>query len=406
MTRIIINGCFGRMGQVLTSAIQNQDEMNVVAGIDLTIPPGHSGFPVYNSLETCTVDADVIIDFSHPDCIIEILPVAASRKIAVVIATTGLGQKHHDLIKKYSQNIPVFHSANMSLGINLIKDLIKKTASVLGCGYDIEIVEMHHRLKKDSPSGTGLILFNALNEVFEPKKRAVCGRESDNQLRSSEEIGIHSLRGGTIIGEHDVIFAGPDELVSIGHKAYSRQIFAQGAIQAAKYIAGKSPALYTMDKMISESNVVTNLYIVDDEVLITIGNIPAKMSVVTSLFEALSCEEVNIDMISQTIQPEGLTTVSFSLFKPDLQKTERVIKELVHKYPEVFYTTDSSVSKITVEGPGMEQQSGVAYKVFSSLEKEGISVKAVSTSETKISSIIDFGDKEKAVSILKKIFSV
>ncbi len=406
MTRIIINGCFGRMGKVLTAALNEQDDMVLSAGIDLSIPTGHSDFPVFTSLESCTVEADVIIDFSNPNSMSDLLKVAASRKIAVVIATTGLVQKHHDLIKKYSQDIPVFHSANMSLGINLVKDLIKKAALILGNSYDIEIVEMHHRMKKDSPSGTALLLYNALNEVIEPKMKSVCGRESDNQLRTSEEIGIHAIRGGTVIGEHDVIFAGPDELVKLSHRAFSRQIFAMGALKAARYIAGKNPAVYTMDKMISESNIVTDLYTVDNEVLITIANIPAKMSVVTGLLGVISQEEVNIDMISQTNQAGGLITVSFSLFRSDLLKTEKVIKDLIKQYPEVYYICDTEVTKITVEGPGMEQQSGVAYKVFSSLEKENIQVKAVTTSETKISSVIDIMDKEKAVTVLKGIFSI
>lgn len=403
MTRIIINGCFGRMGKVLTAALKDQDDLVLAAGIDLSVPAGHSDFPVFTSLESCNVEADAVVDFSNPDSLSKLLPAAVLRKIAVVIATTGLMQNHYDLIKKYSQDIPVFHSANMSVGINLVKDLIKKAALILGNSYDIEIVEMHHRMKKDSPSGTALLLYNALNEVLEPKMKSVCGRESDNQLRTSEEIGIHAIRGGTVIGDHDVIFAGPDELVKLSHKAFSRQIFAMGSLKAAKYIAGKKPGIYTMDKMISESNVVTDLYTIDNEVLISIANLPAKMSVVTGLLGVISQEEVNIDMISQANQAGGLLTVSFSLFKSDLLKTEKVIKNFLKQYPEVYYICDPEVSKITVEGPGMEQQSGVAYKVFSSLEKENIQVKAVSTSETKISSIIDINDKEKAVSILKEI---
>lgn len=406
MIKVIINGCFGRMGRVLIDAIQKLDDISIVAGIDLASSAGHQDFPVYTSPGECRVEADVIIDFSHPDSMHDLLKFAVLKNTAVVIATTGLEQKHHDLLLEYSQKIPVFNSANMSLGINLIKDLIKKAASILGKNYDIEIVEMHHRLKKDSPSGTALILFNALNEVLEPKMGAICGRESNNMLRTSEEIGIHSLRGGTIIGEHEVIFAGPDELVNIGHKAFSRQIFAQGALKAARYIAGKSPGLYTMDRMISESNVVTNLYTVDNEALVTIGNIPSKMSVIARLFEAISSEEINIDMISQTIQAGELTTVSFSIYKTDIQKTEKIIREMIKKYPEVFFLRDTEITKITVEGPGMEQQSGVAYRVFSAFEKENIAVKAVSTAETKISSIISIGDKEKAINILKNIFSI
>ena len=405
MLRIIVNGCFGRMGQVLTEAIRLRDDMEMVAGIDLK-PVLPEEFPVFTSLEACSVAADVVIDFSHPDSLFSFLPQAAAKKLAVVIATTGHGGKHLELIQKYSSEIPVFRSANMSLGINLVKDLIKKAASILGKGFDIEIVEMHHRLKKDAPSGTALLLLQGLNEILEPHLDPVYGRDSKDRLRTQTEVGIHAIRGGTVVGEHEVIFAGADEMIQIGHKAYSRQIFAQGAIKAAKYVFNKAPGLYSMDRMIGENSIVTNLYVADNEVLMTIGNIPAKMSVVTSLYGALSNEGINIDMISQTLQPGELTTVSFSLFLVDLAKAEKVVKDLITQYPAVFYQRDSDITKITVEGPGMEQQSGVAYKFFACLEKHQIMVKAVSTSETKISAIITREEKESAIKLLRDAFLI
>lgn len=405
MLRIIVSGYFGRMGQVLSSAIRSQSDLELVAGIDVKAADS-SDIPVFSSLADCTVAADVVIDFSHPDSVFTLLPQAAAKKMAVVIATTGLGEKHQDLIGLYSKDVPIFSSANMSLGINLVKDLIKRAASVLGGAYDIEIVEMHHRMKKDAPSGTALLLLNGLNEVVEPRLEPVFGRDSKDRLRAQNEIGIHALRGGTVVGDHDVIFAGTDEVITVGHKAYSRQIFASGALKAARYIHGKTPGIYTMDKMINASKVVTNLYATDDEVLMTIGNIPFKMSVVTSLYGALSNDEINIDMISQTQQTDSLSTVSFTLYLKDLTKAVKVISDFIRRYPTVSYQIDSDVSKITVEGPGMEQQSGVAYKVFSILEKQDISIKAVTTAETKISSIINRRDKEKAIVLLKEAFGI
>jgi len=348
----------------------------------------------------------VVVDFSTPDSLGSFLPQAAARKQAVVIATTGHSEEHLALLQEYSQRIPIFRSANMSLGINLVKGLIKQAASVLGKGFDIEIVEMHHRLKKDAPSGTALLLLQGLNEVLEPHLEPVKGRDSKDRLRTATEVGIHAIRGGTIVGEHEVLFAGPDELIRVGHKAYSRQIFAQGAIKAATYIVSKKPGLYSMDNLIGEESVVTNLYVADNEVLVTIGNIPATMSVVTNIYRELSNEEVNIDMISQTLQPGGLTTLSFSLFKKDLAKAEKVIKNLVAEHPSVFHQLDADIAKITVEGPGMEQQSGVAYKFFASLEARQIMVKAVSTSETKISAIVSRAERENAVGLLKEAFEI
>jgi 4-hydroxy-tetrahydrodipicolinate reductase len=394
------------MGQVISAAIALQDDLELVAGVDVKPSVVPSAFPVFSSLEACSVAADVVIDFSHPDSLFTLLPQAAAKKLAVVIATTGLEEKQQEFIQTYSKVIPIFYSANMSLGINLVKDLIKKSASVLGRGFDIEIIEMHHRLKKDAPSGTALLLLQGLNEVLEPPMTPVNGRDSKDRLRTVNEIGIHAVRGGTLVGEHDVIFAGTDELVQVSHKAYSRQIFASGALKAARYIAAKRPGFYSMDKMIGEDNVVTNLYVADNEVLITIGNIPAKMSVVTSLYGSLSNDDINIDMISQTLQPGDLMTISFSLFSRDLEKAEKIIKNLIGEYPTVFYRCDSDIAKITVEGPGMEQQSGVAYKFFACLEKDQITVKAVSTSETKISAIVNSADREAASSLLKDAFLI
>ncbi|MFA6507344.1 MAG: 4-hydroxy-tetrahydrodipicolinate reductase [Treponemataceae bacterium] len=405
MLRIIVNGYFGRMGQVIANTIRAQADLKLVAGIDVKSADSVD-CPVFPSLEACTVDADVVIDFSHPDSLFTLLPQAAAKKLAVVIATTGLGEKQQELIRSYAKDVPIFYSANMSLGINLVKDLIKKAASVLGRGYDIEIVEMHHRLKKDAPSGTALLLLNGLNEVIEPQLEPIYGRDSKDRLRTQNEVGIHSLRGGTIVGDHHVVFAGTDEVVKVSHVAYSRQIFASGALKAARYLFNKTPGIYTMDKMINENNIVTNLYAADDEVLMIIGNIPFKMSVITSLYGALSKEEINIDMISQTQQSDEVSTVSFSLFMKDLTKAVTVIGDFIRLYPTVSYQIDSDISKITVEGPGMEQQSGVTYKVFSCLEKQGIAVKVVTTSETKISTIIKRRDKEKAITLLKDAFGI
>jgi 4-hydroxy-tetrahydrodipicolinate reductase len=347
--------------------------------------------------------AAIVIDFSHPTLVVHLLPQAAAKKMAVVIATTGLEETQQNSYSPIESN-PIFYSATCP-GLQSGEDLIKNRFRV-GRGFDIEIIEAHHRYKKDAPSGTALLLLQGLNEVLEPPMAPVNGRDSKDRLRTVNEIGIHAVRGGTLVGEHDVIFAGTDELVQVSHKAYSRQIFASGALKAARYIAAKRPGFYSMDKMIGEDNVVTKLYVADNEVLITIGNIPAKMSVVTSLYGSLSNDDINIDMISQTLQPGDLMTISFSLFSRDLEKAEKIIKNLIGEYPTVFYRCDSDIAKITVEGPGMEQQSGVAYKFFACLEKDQITVKAVSTSETKISAIVNSADREAASSLLKDAFLI
>ncbi len=251
MVRVILIGSNGRMGQVLTSLIDAREGMAVTAGIDLNTKS--ENYPVFNSLQDFNGKADVIIDFSHPDTISGYLPEAVKRKLPVVIATTGLSDKIITMINEASEKIPVFISANMSLGINLLQQLISKAAMVLGNEFEVEIVEKHHKMKKDSPSGTALMLADSINKVKGNKFRKVCGREGTDCLRQSDEIGIHAVRGGTIVGEHDVYFTGTDEVIKIGHIAYSRNVFATGAIAAAEFLYKCKPGIYDMQDLISSS---------------------------------------------------------------------------------------------------------------------------------------------------------
>jgi 4-hydroxy-tetrahydrodipicolinate reductase len=238
------------MGQVLSDLIEQNPDAEVVAGIDLS--GATRSYPVFSSLPLCTVKADVIIDFSSPQALRAFLPVAMERKIPVVIATTGLSDEDLTLIEKASSEIPVFRSFNMSLGINLLQQLIQTAVKVLGGQYDIEIIEKHHRMKKDSPSGTAIMLAESINAVKPEKLRFVYGREGADALRSQDELGIHSFRGGTIVGEHEVIFAGQDEVIKIEHQAFSRKVFATGSISAAFYLVRQEPGLYEMQNMIGE----------------------------------------------------------------------------------------------------------------------------------------------------------
>ena len=252
MNNLIINGCYGRMGRVLIDMITDMEGAQVVAGIDPFVPPGASlPFPVVARLEDFDGEADAIIDFSNPEGLPALMAEAAGRGIPVVVATTGLSEEIQGLVDEAAEKIPVFQSANMSLGINLLRDLIKKAAAVLGDGYDIEIVEKHHKMKKDAPSGTAFLLADAINEEQEKPYDYVYGRRETSKARDAREMGIHAFRGGTIVGEHEVIFAGPDEVVEITHKAYSRNIFANGAIKAALFLVGKKAGHYSMADVIA-----------------------------------------------------------------------------------------------------------------------------------------------------------
>lgn len=249
MIRAILCGASGKMGGFVASAAENDSEISIVAGVD-KVNSGEK-FPVFSSFSDINVDADIIIDFSNVALLDSMLDYALSQNIPLVIATTGYTEEQTGKIKKASEKIPIFFTFNMSVGVNLIAALAKKAASILGDGFDIEIIEQHHNQKIDAPSGTAIMLANAVNSVFGDSLNYEYDRHSVRRKRPKNEIGIHSVRGGTIVGKHDVIFAGHDEVITISHEAQSKEVFAVGAVRAAKFLYGKNPGLYDMNSIMS-----------------------------------------------------------------------------------------------------------------------------------------------------------
>lgn len=246
--RVIIHGYLGQMGQVISNLIASDESFQLVAGIDKGTK--NQVLPnVYGNIEDCKYAADVIIDFSNPSAIDSILQYATNNNIALVIGTTGYEKEEMEKLEKAAKIIPIFYSANMSLGINLLLNLVSKTSSVLGEDFDIEIVEKHHNKKIDAPSGTAYMIAHKINEEFQNKKIYSFGRYTKEERRSPNEIGIHAIRGGTIVGEHSVIFAGLDEILEIKHSASSKNIFGKGALEAAKFIFKQDCGLYTMEDL-------------------------------------------------------------------------------------------------------------------------------------------------------------
>lgn len=242
--RILLCGANGKMGKVVYESACNTENVKVVAGVD---PYGdNTDFPVYRSFDDVSTEADVIIDFSHPAMLSSMLKYATDKKIPAVVATTGIDETGLNKIKEASKEIPVFFTANMSLGVNLISELAKKAASVLSPDFDIEIVEMHHNQKIDAPSGTALLLADEISSVLETEPVYEFDRHSKRMKRAKNEIGISSVRGGTIVGEHEIIFAGSDEVIKISHSAYSKKLFANGAINAAKFLYNQKAGMYSM----------------------------------------------------------------------------------------------------------------------------------------------------------------
>lgn len=248
MIKVLINGCNGKMGQEVLNAINNNENFEVLNGVDIKENPEYN-FPVYTSVSEIKEKPDIIIDFSVPVATMKILEYAKEKKVPIVIATTGLSDDQKQKIKEYSKIIPIFQSANMSYDINLMKKIVSEVAKNLN-QTEIEIVETHHNRKIDSPSGTALLLADSINSVLDNKMEYNFNRFQDREKRKKNEIGFSSIRGGNIVGEHTVIFFGENESFEITHKAYSRGVFAEGALKGAEYIVGKENGCYSMDDII------------------------------------------------------------------------------------------------------------------------------------------------------------
>ena len=251
MVNIAITGACGKMGRVIADIISTRSDCSVCAGVDI-VAEQYSDFPVYKNVNELTSKPDVIIDFSHPSALDSLLDYCKINNVPVVVATTGYTDDQIKQIKAAAEQIPVFFTFNMSLGINLLVDLAKRATKVLGDQFDIEIVEKHHHLKKDAPSGTAIMIAEAINEELDNKMHYVYDRHSVRKPREKTEIGMHSIRGGTIVGEHDIIFAGRDEVITLSHSAGSKQVFAVGSVNAAVFLSGCEKGLYQMSDLLSE----------------------------------------------------------------------------------------------------------------------------------------------------------
>lgn len=250
MIKIILSGCSGRMGKVIDSLVREDSDTVIAAGVD-PVFAGEMDYPVFRSFDECDVQADVIIDFSSPKAFDSLLKYAVENTVPAVVCTTGLSDDQIKSLSEASEKTAMLRSANMSLGINLLQKLLRQAAPVLSeAGFDIEIVERHHNKKKDAPSGTALALADSINSSLKEKHRYVYDRSQRYEQRSSDEIGISAVRGGTIVGDHEVIFAGTDEVIEFKHTAYSRAVFAKGALSAAKFLAGKKAGMYDMSDVI------------------------------------------------------------------------------------------------------------------------------------------------------------
>ena len=250
MTKIIMHGCNGKMGQMISGIVKEDAEALIVAGID-TYDAVKNDYPVFKTIGECDVDADVIIDFSNANAMDGLIDYCAKTKLPVVLCTTGLSEEQLAKVQELSKTTAVLKSANMSLGINTLMDILKQAVKVFApAGFDIEIVEKHHNQKLDAPSGTALALADVMNDAMDQAYEYKYDRSQERKKREKNEIGISAVRGGTIVGEHEIIFAGTDEVIEFKHTAYSKAVFGKGAVEAAKFLKGKAAGLYDMQDVI------------------------------------------------------------------------------------------------------------------------------------------------------------
>ena len=396
MIRILLNGAMGKMGRMVTEMVAAESNMEIVAGVDRFAAGASASFPLSESLDGVKATADVLIDFSGPDALHDILAYCRTREMAVVLATTGYSPEDLTAIAEAAEGMRVFRSANMSIGINLMMDLTRDAAVALK-GFDIEIIEMHHNTKADSPSGTALMLADGINKELMNTKRYLFGRHTKTERRKSDEIGIHAIRGGSITGEHRVMYIGQDEQITLTHSASSRRIYAVGALRAAEFLMRSDVGLYNMQDLLLEQASVTSLLIDKEQAMFTAWDVPAQPKVVAGIFSQLGGAGVLVDMISQTSPRNGMLDVSFTLPRGDAAKARDVLAE---RNPEI----NGAVTKLTIEGPGMERQSGVAARVLDQLAGADVGILMITTSETKISLLIDEAREATAIQALRAAF--
>lgn len=392
--KIIIFGIGGRMGNAIYE-LSKKEGVEVVAGIDAFADRISLPIPVYKSLKDCKEQADVLIDFSRPTGLSDILDYVTITKTPAVLCTTGYTEEQQKSIDETSKKVAIFQSSNMSLGINLLIDLAKKAGQFLGTSYDIEIIEQHHNRKVDAPSGTALSIAKAINEVYDNGLNFVYGRNLESGKRQPRDMGIHAIRGGTIVGKHDVMFIGSEEILTIAHSAQSPSVFAIGALRAGEYISSKCAGKYSMDDLIGRDYSVTTVKGVTDIALVSFYHL--EYTEIAKLFDSLASAKVSVDMISQAPSSKGYS-VTFSINRCDTDKVKEIFGDKC--------TIRDNLSQLVIVGVGMEHQSGVANMIINALVEAGIEVCSTTTGATQISCALPTDSIQTAVEALRNKFKI
>nr|MDD6335749.1 4-hydroxy-tetrahydrodipicolinate reductase [bacterium] len=403
MIRILIHGCSGKMGRMVAELAAQDGRFSIVAGVDQNLS-GEFPFPTYHKATECPIAADVAIDFTRPESLGDLMGYCVQNGTAAVVATTGLGDRELSRLALAAQSVPVLRSANLSLGVNLLQELCQRAAAFLGDGYDIEITETHHNQKVDAPSGTALALADSLRAGLHTSRRLVFGRHGKNEKRMEDEIGIHALRGGNVVGEHNIYFFGGNETVHLAHSAQSRALFAQGALRAAEFLSRQLPGMYSMKDLLLDDEVVSHLHVDLEQALVAVTGLPADPGCLAAVFDAVST--INIDMIDQSPASGGVYNVSFTCSTQDASAALEKVNQVLINWPGASCTLDNQAAKLTLEGRGMARRSGVAAQAFRTLAGCGAFIKSITTSETKISCLIAPVNVPMAEAALREAFNL
>ncbi|NCA67073.1 MAG: 4-hydroxy-tetrahydrodipicolinate reductase [Clostridia bacterium] len=397
--KVFIWGIGGKMGRSLYFVLTNNKTDEVIGGFDIFAKQEDFSVPIFSSVDEINLAPDVIIDFSRPEALDDILGYALSTKTNLVIATTGHSQEQIEKIKAASREIAIFMSSNMSLGVNLLINLAKQAARFLGTSYEVEIIEQHHNNKVDAPSGTAISIAKEINEVYEDKMSFCYGRHAGNEKRGNNVIGIHAIRGGTIVGKHDIMYIGTDEVVTLSHEAQSRQILAHGSVRAAQFIQDKQSGLYNMKDIVGKDRSVTNVTGLKGVTLITLNKITQTELMV--FLDDMGNNKVNIDMVSEVLSHDETADISFTIEDGHSDIARRLLKDCSFKYS--VYT---GLAKLSIEGAGMEHQFGVTARVLKLLSTVNAKIWTITTSETKIACCVAVDVLADCIAVLKKDFGV
>lgn len=402
MLDLIICGIGGSMGRVMLDAASHAENARVVAGIDPFVDPAGYPFPVVKRAGDLPkeIAAQALIDFSRPAALPENLAYARRTHTPLIIATTGYNAADKALLASAAKDTTLFFSANMSLGVNLQIELCKQAASFFADSADVEIIEKHHNRKVDAPSGTALTIAEAINEAMGGDMVFQHGREGRDAKRRPNEIGLHAVRGGSIVGQHEALFITDEEIVEITHRSQSKHVFAAGALRAAEFMQGRPAGLYSMADILYETRTMTDLFVSHGEAIITIGDLPDAPGTLAGVFGRIAQAGVNVDIISQNIPKNGKIDISFSL------QGDQAEKAMAALAPDYACKVTVPLAKLTVEGMGMEYRHGVAARLFSALADQQIGIHIVSTSETKISFCVDEEKSAAAIATISKVFGL